>query len=303
MDGSIAAIAPGALRRPIKQTFRTAGVATSRLRPLPDFLLIGTHRAGTESMHAYLDQHPSVAPKFPRVQHIKGVRYFDEHYAESDAWYRSHFATGFYRGGLARVRRSPVLTGEASSYYLFHPAAAARAARLVPDARIVVLLRDPIERAHSHFKRLRRDGREPLPTFEDALTAEPERLAGEEERIMSDERYYSAAHEHFSYIAQGCYADALARWLEHFPREQIHVEASERFGREPQRAYDEVVAFLGLPPFRLPDTTPLNATRPEPLGPGTRRDLAARLHPHNRRLEAMLGMRFDWTTPERSLAR
>jgi hypothetical protein len=278
----------------MKRAFRCAGVATSRLRPLPDFLLIGTHRGGTESMHTYLDRHPCVAPKFPRVQHVKGVRYFDEHFAEGDAWYRSHFATGVYRAGLGRVRGARVLTGEASSYYLFHPTAAARAARLVPDARIVVLLRDPVERAYSHFKRLRRDGKEPLATFEDALAAEDERLEGEEERILHDDRYYSPAHEHFSYTRQGIYADALGRWLEHFPRDRVHVEASERFLREPQRAYDEVLAFLGLPQYRLPDTTPLNGTRPEPLAASTRDELAARVAPHNRRLEAMLGMRFGW---------
>lgn len=297
MDASLAELAPGAVRRPLKHAFRSAGLATSRLRPLPDFLLIGTHRGGTESMHTYLDRHPCVAPKFPRAQHVKGVRYFDEHFAESEAWYRSHFATLAYRSGLERLRGAPVLTGEASSYYLFHPAAAARAARLVPDAKIVVLLRNPVERAYSHFKRLRREGKEPLQAFEDALAAEPERLAGEEERILGDDRYYSPAHEHFSYATQGVYADSLGRWLEHFPRERVHVEASERFLREPQRAYDEVLAFLGLPAFHLPDTTPLNGTRPEPLAPATRTELSARFAPHNRRLEEMLGMRFGWDAP------
>jgi Sulfotransferase domain len=302
MDASIASMAPSAVRKPIKHAFRRAGIATSRFRPLPDFLLIGTHRGGTESLHMYLEQHPRVAPKFPRVQRLKGVRYFDENYWRGPQWYRSHFPTGAYRRHLERRRGGPVLAGDASSYYLFHPAAAERASRLVPDARILVLLRDPIERAHSHYKRLRRDGAEPLETFEDALAAEPERLAGEEERILADDRYYSYAHEHFSYLSQGLYADALARWLEHYPRERIHVEASERFLRDPQRAYDRVLAFLGLTSFALRDTTPLNASGGGSLAPRTRQDLAARVAPHNVRLEEMLGMRLGWDTPATAAA-
>jgi hypothetical protein len=295
MDDLVSA-APSAVRKTIKHAFRSVGIGTSRLRPLPDFLLIGTHRGGTKSLHTYLDRHPCVAPKFPRVQQLKGVRYFDEHYRHGARWYRSHFPTAAYRSGLRRARGEPVLAGEASSYYLFHPAAAQRAAGLVPDAKILVLLRDPVERAHSHYKQLRRDGLEPLDTFEAALAAEPERLAGEEERILNDERYYSRAHEHFSYISQGLYADALARWLQHYPREQVYVMASESFMREPQLTYDGVLRFLGLPPFRLPDTTPLNGGPSATMAERTRRELAERVAPHNRRLEELLGMRFDWET-------
>jgi hypothetical protein len=291
---TLVAVTPGAVRRPAKRLFRSVGIGTSRLRPLPDFLVIGTHRGGTESLHKYLDQHPCVAPKFPRMQRLKGVRYFDENFGCGVDWYRSHFPTAAYRSGLRRRRGGPVLTGEASSYYLFHPAAAERAARLVPDAKIVVLLRDPVERAHSHYKRLRRDGLEPLETFEAAVAAESERLAGEEERILSDERYYSWAHEHFSYVSQGLYAEALGRWLEHYGREQVHVIASERFLREPQRTYDGVLEFLGLPPFRLRDTTPLNGSGSGRPAASTRRELAARVAPHNRRLEELLDMRFGW---------
>jgi Sulfotransferase domain len=292
---SIAEMAPGVVRRPLKRLFRGVGVATSDLRPLPDFLIIGTHRGGTTSLHGYLEQHPCVARKFPRVQHLKGVRYFDENFFRGIEWYRSHFATAAYRNALRRLHGGPIVSGDASSYYLFHPAAAERAAGVVPHAKIIVLLRDPIDRAYSHWKRERRDGTEPLERFEDAVAAEPERLAGEEERILGDERYYSYAHENFSYISQGLYVDALRRWLEHYPREQVYVEASERLLRDPQRAYDGVLRFLGLPPFSLRDARRLNTTASgQGLAPTTRRELIARVAPYNRQLEALLGIRLGW---------
>ncbi len=295
MAKPIAAAAPGIVRRPIKRLFRGYGVVTSDFRPLPDYLIIGTHRGGTTSLHQYLQQHPCVGPNFPRVQNVKGVRYFDENFFRGIDWYRSHFPTVAYRRYLRQLHGGPVVTGEASPYYLFHPAAAERAARVVARAKIIVLLRDPIERAHSHWKRERRDGTEPLESLEDAIAAEPARLEGEVERILSDDHYYSYAHENFSYITQGLYLDSLRRWLEHYPREQVHIEVSERFLEDPQAVYDRVLQFLGLPPFSLRDAKPWNVTA-QRLEPDVRRRLSARLAPHNRRLEQFLGTELGWDT-------
>jgi hypothetical protein len=294
MSTRVAAAAPGVVRRPAKRLVRGVGVATSRWRPLPDYLIIGAHRAGSTSLWAYLSQHPSVAVNFPRVQGVKGVRYFDENYFRGDDWYRSHFATTAYRGYLRRRHDGPALAGDASSYYLFHPAAAERAAKVVPDAKVIVLLRNPVDRAYSHWLRERRDGKEPLERFEEAVEAEAGRLAGEIDRIRGDERYYSYAHENFSYMTQGHYLEPLRRWLEHFPRERVHIEVSERFAKDPQGGYDRVLEFLGLPQASLRDARPRNTIESTPLDPVLRRELSARMAPANERLEEFLGMELGW---------
>lgn len=298
LANSIAATAPGLVRRPIKRAFRQYGIATSDFRPLPNFLIIGAHRAGTTSLHRYLDQHPCVARNFPRAQDVKGVRYFDENFFRGTQWYRSHFPTAAYRNHLQRMHGAAALAGDASPYYLFHPAAPERAAGVVPEAKIIVLLRDPIERAYSHWKRERRDGKEPLDTFEEAIAAEPERLRGEVERILSDERYYSHAHENFSYITQGLYVDSLRRWLEHYPRERMYIATSERFFENPEAAYDRILEFLGLPPFPLGDASAFNTNATDQrLSATTRRELIARIAPHNRRLEEDFGLELGWDEP------
>ena len=299
MASSIAAAAPAVVRRSIKPAFRGFGIATNALRPLPDYLIIGAHRAGTTSLWAYLRQHPSIAVNFPRVQRVKGVRYFDENYFRGIDWYRSHFPTAAFRAYLRRRHGSPALAGDASSYYLFHPAAAERAAKVIPNARLIVLLRNPIDRAYSHWSRERRDGREPLERFEDAIAAEPGRLEGEVERIISDERYFSYAHENHSYLTQGLYLEPLRKWLEHYPRERVHVEVSEQFFRDPQAALDRVLAFLELPPIELRDSRPLNTVEAQPLDPALRRRLASRVAPHNRQLEELLEIELDWDEPGR----
>lgn len=295
MPTPFVAAVPAVVRRPIKQAIRSFGTATSALRCLPDFLIIGAHRAGTTSLYSALAQHPCVLPNFPRLQHIKGVRYFDQHFHRGTAWYLSHFPTVACRSSAGRLRGSPMLVGEASPYYLFHPLAAERAAALLPHARLIALLRNPVERAYSHWRRERRDGREPLPTFEAALAAEPERLAGEEERIIADARYYSYAHENWSYLTQSLYFTPLRRWLDRFPPDQVFIESSERFLTDPQGVYNRVLAFLGLPPRRLCDTRPLNAVPPDaPVPDHLRAELRERLTLHNRELERYLSIEFDW---------
>ena len=289
---------PGLLRRPGKRVLRQVGIATARWRPLPGYLIIGAHRAGSTSLWAYLSQHPCIAANFPRLQGVKGVRYFDEHYWRGDSWYRSHFPTTSYLRRLSRRGGCKSLAGDASSYYLFHPAAPARAASVVPGAKLIVLLRDPVSRAYSHWRRERRDGMEPLARFEEAVEAEEERLAGEVDRILNDERYYSYAHENFSYLTQGLYLESLKRWLEYYPREQMHVEVSERFSARPQEAYDRVLEFLGLPAMKLLDASPQNTSEGDPLDPAVRRKLHARVAPENARLEEFLGFELGWNGGE-----
>lgn len=279
-------------------TIRAYGMLTARLRKGPDFLLIGAKRGGSTSLYYALLEHPQVTPLFPSAgllmpkdNHTKGVQYFDLHYARGDVWYRSHFPAG--------VRRAGKVVGEGSPYYLFHPLAAERAGRDVPDAKILLILRDPIERAFSHYRERRRQDAEELGTFEEALAAEDERLAGEHDRIVAEPGYRSYAHEQQSYRAQGEYAPHLRRWMEHFPAEQFHVLAAEDFYADPQSACDSVAEFLGLRPAPLPASVakPWNAAPSGKLADATRQELARHYSPFNADLATLLGRELPWTRP------
>lgn len=222
------------LRAVAKRGLRAYGMVTSPLRPVPDFLVIGAKRCGTTSLHRYLLQHPRVAAMFPAAERKKGVHYFDRNPDRSVSWYRSHFRVGHR-----------MVAGEASPYYLYHPHAAARAAAVAPDAKLIVLLRDPAERAWSHYRDEVKLGRESL-SFADAVAAEPSRTEPELERLLADRSYRSVAHEHFTYVSQGLYARHLGRWLEHYPRSQLLVLRSEDLFEDPRATYGAVVRFLGL---------------------------------------------------------
>jgi O-antigen/teichoic acid export membrane protein len=277
---------PKPVRDAARALVRTYGKATASLRPLPEYLLIGTKRGGTTSLAAYLHDHPRVAPLFPRTAVPKGVRFFDDHYAEGARWYRSHFASTL-------SRRGSKITGEATAHYLFDPRAPERAHQLVPGAKIVVLLRDPVERAFSHHRERTRQGVETL-SFEDALAAEPDRLAGELDRMLADPSYVSFEREHHSYRGQGCYIEYLPAWTEGFGRERVLVLISEDFFEDPAREYARTLEFLGLPSH----TPEYEAHNYHPMqtgiDPATREELDAFFAPYTLRLEAYLGIELPW---------
>src|SRR3954470_4020005 len=221
------------------------GRATSGARPLPDFLIIGAQKAGTTALYAYLREHPAIAGPL-----WKEVSFFDRHYRRGAGWYRGNFPNRLYlRRVEARSNARPIV-GEASPSYLFHPLAPERAAALVPNVRLIALVRNPVDRALSHYHHEVALGREPL-SFEGALAAEDERLRGEVERLVADPRYFSREWWSHAYQARGRYAEQLERWLGVSPREQLWIVASDDLAAEPAETHARVLDFLGAAPQRL----------------------------------------------------
>ena len=184
---------------------------------LPDFVIIGAMKSGTTSLGAYLDSHPDAACM------REELHFFDREWERGLDWYTARLAAA---GDAAVV-------GEGSPSYVYSPEAIERMAATIPAAKLVAVLRDPVERAYSHYWHQRREGNEPL-SFEDALDAEPGRLAAGSGRLR------------FSYVDRGRYAGQLETVCRHFPRDQVHVTLFEDLRDRPADAYAEVCAFLGI---------------------------------------------------------
>ncbi len=289
-------MAPHTLRDRAKESLVRYGQRTSDRRALPDFLIIGTKRGGTTSLWNYLIQHPLVPRLFP-AWNTKTSHYFEENWHRGEQWYRSHFPTDRRRKALERRHGAPPRAGEAAPLYMFHPLAPARVQALIPDVRLIVLLRDPVERAWSHWKERRTEGKEPLG-FAEALAAEPERTAGERERLIADPDLFSEAYDWYTYRARGRYLEHLEPWLQRFTREQILFVPSETLYREPAATYAEVLRFLGLPPHDLGSYEVYNHRRSSPMDPALREELTAYYRPHNAALARRLGMTFEWAGGE-----
>jgi hypothetical protein len=233
-------------------------------------------------------------PRLFPAWNTKTSHYFEENWPRGEAWYRSHFPTVKQRAALERKHGAPPKVGEAAPLYMFHPLVAARVAQLMPRARMVVLLRDPVERAYSHWKERRTEGVEPLD-FAAALAAEESRTAGEREKLLADPNYFSEAFDWYSYRARGRYLEHLTPWLDHFDREQLLFVASETLYREPAATYARILDFIGLPPYDLGAYDVFNDRPSKGMDDEVRAELTAYYRPHNAALAERLGMTFDWS--------
>ncbi|NBB75270.1 MAG: sulfotransferase [Bacteroidetes bacterium] len=213
---------------------------------LPNFLIIGAAKSGTTSLYHYLRQHPDVF-----MPAVKEPRFFA--YAEDpppmkgpgDA--RTNEAAGAvytldaYRQ-LFAAASTETAVGEASPNYLYSATAPRLIREHIPDAQLIAILRNPVERAYSHFLHLVRSGREPLRNFEAALDAEPERIAAGWEWS-------------WHYRRMGCYGEQLMRYLEHVDREQLTVHLFEDFKADPVALAQDIFHGLGVDEAFVPDTS------------------------------------------------
>ncbi len=280
------------LRAVVRDGFRSWGETTAALRAKPDYLIVGTKRGGTTSMARWLIDHPHVSPLFPSRETRKGTYYFDVNYSRGEAWYRSHFPTRASLAVKSRIAGRRVIVGEATPYYLAHPHAPIRARRYAPNARIVILVRDPVERAYSHWQERTRNGVETL-SFADAIAAEPARIDGEWEAMMSDPGYVSYNHQHFGYMAQSEYHSFVQTWLDLWPANQVLILRSEDLYQSPATTYQQVLDYLHLDPI-LPSFRAYNRHTKVDMDPELREELQIRMAPSIAKLEELLDRPMNW---------
>ncbi len=283
------------LRRRLVRLRLATRTRTAGLRTVPDVLVLGAQRSGTSSLYKYLGRHPNVAPSLR-----KEIQYFSVDYPRGERWYRAHFPLGVRRWA-AGVLRHPFVTFEATPDYLFDPRAPQRAHALVPDAKLIAMLRDPAERAVSHYHHSVRAGLEDLD-IESALRAEKSRLDGEVERALADPAYPALALRRFSYVARGRYAEQIERWLDHYPKEQLLVLRSEELFSRPAATFERILDFLELPVWQPPEFRNYSyrgGSDPDypPPPPAVADFLDAELRAPNERLVELLGEEFRWDAP------
>jgi hypothetical protein len=280
--------APRPVREAVRSAGRVVGRATAGARTLPTFLVIGAQRAGTTTLYHYLTQHPQVLGAVAD----KEVHFFDLRYPSGLESYRGAFPTTASAKRVARAHGA-VAIGEATPYYLFHPAVPARVAADLPDVRLIAVLRDPVSRAWSHHRHEVELGFEDL-SFEDALEHEPERTAGEAERLAADPQATSFAHQHYTYVARGRYVEQLQRWWDVVPRERLLLVRAEDLHRDPGSTFDAICAHLGIDAWRPAGWGTYNASKPGGMAPDTKASLREAFAPWNARLAEETGRDWAW---------
>ena len=269
---------------------RVAGRNPGRGRLLPDFVILGAAKAGTTSLYAWLSEHPFVVPACK-----KEVHYFDYNHFRGEDWYRGHFPLASDRARFSAEQGRPFVTGEASPSYMSHYWVPERLAAALPDVKLLVTLRHPVDRAYSQFQMSRREQEEPLTSFAEAVSVEENRLEPERARLKANKGYNSWPIGCWSYLMRSRYAEHLERWFELFDRRRFHFVTLEQLADNPQQSMDAVHDFLGLPAHRYPDLAGIHiAPRYDSLPADTRAQLIEYFRPHNEQLYELVGTDFGW---------
>ncbi len=260
---------------------------------LPDFVIIGAKKCGTTFLYHLLTQHPHVEPAAAKELH-----YFNRFFGEEDTeWYRHNFPVPKWKDGRKTI------TGEATPEYLSFPPAPERMAQVVPGARLIALLRNPVDRTYSDYQMVMRKDRE-TRSFEEALgitNARSERRGETQLPGEGGESYegsISLDNARRKYLSKSIYVDQLLRWWEFFDKEQTLVLKSEDFSENPRDNLKTVFRFLDLPDWE-PEARNLHNKRNKGgygggMNPATRLRLEEFFEAHNRRLYEHLGVDFGW---------
>jgi len=281
------------LPKPVRNLYVWSNRNVGRLDPaprvLPNFVVGGAQRGGTTSLFIYLLAHDLVIG--PR--RAKGVHYFDTNFQKPLSWYRSNFPRQSTIDALEAEHGVVPAIGEGAPYYLFSPLIPQRIHDLIPDCRIVLVLREPLDRAVSHHGHEVRRGFETL-SIQDAFDAESDRLAGEIEKMTADPTYVSFPHIHHAYLSRGCYAEQLERYFALFGRERVLVLDSSQLLREPEETVGRATAFLGLSPMSGVEYPLYNKAKRDPVSPELRARYQHHFDASNDRLREMIPGDLSW---------
>ncbi len=251
----------------------------------PGFLIIGCQKGGTSSLYANLTRNPYIRPAGG-----KEIHFFDDNYHQGLNWYRLHFPpVGLF---------DETLSGEASPYYFFHPAVPRRLFQTYPRIKLILLLRNPVDRAYSHYQHNIRKKRE-IASFPEAIAREPHMLEGEEEKLLRINHYKSINHKYFSYLSRGVYIKQLKRWTTYFPLDRFKIIKSEDYFQTPLQVVEEVIRFLGVKQHTAPSDRAKNLKtgsrhKYPPMSQEMRRKLTDYFKPHNHELYHFLNWNFGW---------
>jgi len=218
----------------------------------PNFFIVGASRAGTTSLWNYLQQHPEIFMSGRRIKWEKEPSFFCD---LTPPWAVNYRDFDAYINLFAEAENQKAI-GEASVNYLISPESATRIAELYPEAKIIIILRQPVERAFSLYKFMCKLGVEWIAPFEKALGVENERYNDNLFKHNNPFYYYG-----YLYFHSGLYAAQIERYLSPFPREQIHIILFEELKNSPVETTQRVYDFLGVKKDFVPKISVLNRSK------------------------------------------
>lgn len=263
---------------------RNLSYITSPIRLLPNFIIVGAVRCGTTSLYYNICEHSCVLPA-----DYDEIGFFDSNYELGINWYKSMFPTKIERKKI-ESKTGICITGEDTPFYFWDKKAIERIKKEIPKIKLIVLLRNPIDRAYSNYHLGIRLGTESL-TFEDSIKNEIDLL--ERNNDLESDRIEKFLRTR-SYIAKGLYYNQIKNWFEVFSKEQILVLSTENLAKNPQETLEQIFNFLGLPNEQIKNLQHRKVEDYQKMEEDTRQFLRKLFKPHNEKLFELIKEKFDW---------
>ena len=251
-------------------------------RVLPDFLIIGAKRCGTTSLFTNLPEHPSITSS-----HHDNMGFFNDNFHLGVNWYRSFFTTKSHKRKIEK-KIGECLSFDTTTTYMENRTTAENVKKIKSDMKIIVMLRNPIDRAYSQFNRTKKDNVE-VGKFEDIIKEEINEL-------VNEKNSFKIARNKSNYIKKGIYYEQLKPWFELFPRENIGIFPTEEFKIDSKKIYNEIFDFLNLPLFTIKNNRIMEKGDYSPMKKELRDYLSDFYKEHNEKLFKLIGKEFEWDT-------
>lgn len=267
-------------------------------RALPDAIIVGNNKSASNTVFFNLIKHPQITGSSRREN-----RFFDANYWRGIHWYRTLFPTKIEKYYFMRRKKSNMLILDSSPTCYLHPYAAQRIKELLPNVKLIILFRDPVDHAYSLYYHRVRMGSEKL-SFEEAIAQDKERFEETEKKWVNDEvREHNWKDLRISYLSDGIYYNHIKRWFSLFDEKNIHCINVNDLAENPIEVLNNICKFLKLSSYHFNDFESKNIAKYHPKkGPyppmksETRDKLIEFYKKHNKNLEEFLGVKFNWNT-------
>ena len=263
----------------LKQNYR---YITAPFRVLPDFFVIGVVRSGTTSLFHYLNQHPNIVGAS-----YDELGYFDDNYHLGINWYKSLFPTIFTKKRIEK-EQGKCLSFDDTPFYIYNPQVVRRIHENFPNSKMILLLRNPVDRAYSNYnlspnRKL---------TFEETIENEINEIQNTNLELKDESYLVNDFYEKI--LPRGFYAKQLEVWYQIFSKEKILIKSSEDFANNTDEVLNEIFDFLDIKQVKIKDITKHNVRKFPPMEQKTRDYLIEFFKPHNESLYKLINEKFDW---------
>ena len=258
---------------------------TGSIRVLPDFLVIGAKRCGTTSLFYHLPEHPCIS-KSPH----DNMGFFNDNFHLGVNWYKSFFPTIFTRNKI-KSEFGNFLAFDVTTTYMEEESTANNVYQIKPNMKIIVILRNPVDRAYSQYHLNLREKAEKR-SFEDAMEENMNELNKESHERYEIKPKFSV--EENNYLKKGLYAQQLRHWLNIFPMESMLILSTEEFESNQQVIYNKIFEFLNISQFEVKNTEKMEKGSYPQMKSETRSLLLDYFRSHNNELFKLINKKFDW---------